>query len=827
MKRIQTAEIQPFEERHEKQMRMIAPECMVLLKKDGSFPLKEAGKLALYGNGARNTVKGGTGSGDVNVRHFVTIQEGLTHAGFTITSLEWLDAYDRIYEEAQQAFVRSVKEEAKEKGVSARMLGMGKVMPEPDYEIPCTAEGDTAIYVLSRECGEGADRTVEKGDIRLTDTETRDILFLNESYERFMLVLNVGGLVDLSGVRKVKNILLLGQLGTVTGDALADVLTGKSYPSGKLAATWAALEDYPSTEGFGALHDTYYKEGIYVGYRYFDSTAKKVDFPFGYGLGYTSFSMETENFAADEKNVSVSIRVKNTGNFAGREVTQVYVSAPQGRLDQPCKELRAFQKSHELLPGEEEVLKLSFPTAALASYCEEMAAWIMEPGAYGVYVGAHSADTRLCGRIRLSGQAVIKKCEHAGGSCGFTDWKPEVGSSDGMKDEIQLSVPETVIASVHTENAENGQEKESQSSKREFLSQLTEKQLACLCIGAYQEGGMKSVIGNAGQKVAGAAGETTGELSGHGIKSLIMADGPAGLRLSRKYILDGEDAQGLESFMPATMLKFMEAEEIEMLNRLTGPKRSFSEEELYYQYCTAIPIGMSVAQSWNEEVCRRLGDVVGEEMELFGINLWLAPALNIYRSPLCGRNFEYYSEDPLLSGQMAAGMTEGVQRHCGCGVTIKHFACNNQETNRYFSNSCVSERALREIYLKGFEICVKKAQPTALMTSFNLINGEHACSRSDLLTQVLRKEWGFKGIVMTDWLVTGGMGKDGGKYPCASSAGCIRAGNDLIMPGDTPDMEDIMEALEDREHPYHLTREDLELCAERILELIDRLEACP
>ena len=242
-----------------------------------------------------------------------------------------------------------------------------------------------------------------------------------------------------------------------------------------------------------------------------------------------------------------------------------------------------------------------------------------------------------------------------------------------------------------------------------------------------------------------------------------------------------------------------------------------------YQYCVAIPIGTGIAQSWNHELARKCGDLAGQEMEMFGTHLWLAPAMNIYRSPLCGRNFEYFSEDPQLSGCMAADITDGVQAHEGCATTIKHYACNNQETNRYFSNSNVGERALREIYLKGFEICVKKSQPHFLMTSYNLINGEHACNSRDLQTAVLRDEWGFEGVVMTDWLVTGGMGQKGEKWPSASCAGNIKAGNDITMPGIPSDKADIMKALLDQSHPYALTRAQLQLCAGRVLGMILKL----
>ena len=292
------------------------------------------------------------------------------------------------------------------------------------------------------------------------------------------------------------------------------------------------------------------------------------------------------------------------------------------------------------------------------------------------------------------------------------------------------------------------------------------------------------MIGNAGMLVAGAAGETTHWLDDLGMEGLIMADGPAGLRLSSCYTLE-EDGMAKSAVVPFStgLEEYLEIPEMALLKENMKKQVKDAGEQVYYQYATAIPIGTAIAQSWSRELCRICGDIVGREMELFGVNLWLAPGLNIQRSPLCGRNFEYYSEDPVVSGNTAAAITDSVQRHARCGVTIKHYMCNNQETNRFFSNSVVRERAIREIYLKGFEICVKKAGPHALMTSYNLLNGEHTCNSRTLLAQVLRKEWGFAGIVMSDWRVTSSMRKNAGKYSCASAAGCVKAGNDIIMPG--------------------------------------------
>ncbi len=768
--RIESPEVQEFEKQHIAAVRRLAPECMVLLKNDGTLPLQEAGKLALYGSGARKTIKGGTGSGDVNVRHFVTVEEGLQNAGFTLTTGDWLDGYDQVVADARAAFYGALRKEADAAGVTGphmMMYAMGKACPEPDYELPLNGEGDTAVYVLARNSGEGADRKPEAGDIRLTPTEIRDILALKEQYEKFVLVLNVGGMVDLEPVKTVGTVLLLGQLGSATGDALADVLLGRAYPSGKLTMTWAPIEDYASTEGFGDPNDTYYKEGIYVGYRYFDTIGYVPTYPFGYGMGYTTFAVEPKGISADASHISVTASVTNTGAAAGKEVVQVYYSAPAGKLDKPYQELAGYAKTKELAPGESQEVTVTFATQSMASYCVECASYVMEAGTYLIRVGSSSRDTHIAGAVALDETKAVEKVKNICGDSGFEDLKPEWNPI------------------------------------------------------AYE-----GVIGNASSTVAGAAGETTHQLEDLGTPVLVMADGPAGLRLAPTYKMVGGMAKATAPSLPGELTALLKPEELQAMAE-NAPKPSEEEQAAptNYQYCVAIPIGTGLAQSWNDELVKSCGDLIGEEMEMFGTHLWLAPAMNIYRSPLCGRNFEYYSEDPYLTGCIAAAVTDGVQVHEGCATTIKHYACNNQETNRYFSNSNVGERALREIYLKGFEICVKRSQPHFVMTSYNLINGEHACSLKDIQTGTLRDEWGFAGVVMTDWLVTGGMGERGEKWPCASCAGNVKAGNDITMPGIPSDKADILKALADDTHPYALSRGQLQLAARRVLGMILKLTA--
>lgn len=841
MLRVTDTTVQPFEHMHIQKVRELAPEGVLMLKRNGTLPLLAPSKIALYGSGARKTIRGGTGSGEVNVRHFITIEEGLEKAGFEITSRDWLNAYDKVREEARVDFIEEVKEVARKTGMNPALVGMGRTMTEPEYDIPLYGEGATAIYVVARNSGEGADRKAEPGDIYLTKSEIRDILAADEKYENFVLVLNVGGMVDLSPVKDVKNIMLLGQLGTPTGDVLADLLLGKSYPSGKLTMTWAALEKYASTREFGGLDDTFYREGIYVGYRYFDTFRETPDYPFGFGLGYTEFEIKVKDFVANEKEVAVTVTVKNSGRYAGKEVIQVYVSKPEGVQDQPYQELITFKKTKELLPGETQVLHLSFQTTSMASYEMDRASYVLEKGEYIVRVGNCSNDTTICGILEMDDDAVTWKVKNICTDWGFKD----LCGCRAIKTEECQATPHIVLHSEKVELLEanysinkpipgnsdvfswddviNGYR-----TMNEFVGSLSKEELTYICLGYFEEDNQAaSILGNACVSIAGAAGETTWRLKEKKLPSLTMADGPAGIRVSEQYKIVRGKAKGVTSSI-SDLTEFYDEETRRRMAEMV-PKQTQEELEaqIHYIYCVAIPVGTMVAQTWSVDVAEQFGDIVGSEMEMFGVNFWLAPALNIQRSPLCGRNFEYYSEDPLISGKISSAITKGVQKHKGCGTTLKHFACNNQETNRFSSNSVVSERALREIYLKGFEICIRESQPHAIMSAYNLVNGEHICNSKEVMTDLLRCEWKFNGIVMTDWFATQSYVTDQSgrknKYPDASAAGCIKAGNDLCMPGGKTDYIDILKALHDQNHPYHFSIDKIRICAKRILEKIQEL----
>ena len=798
-----------YEREHNEMMRRFGAECAVLLKSDGSFPLDGPCGLALYGSGARLTVKGGTGSGEVNSRFFVTAEAGLEAAGFRITSKEWLDRYSEMWPKARKRFIRGLKISALKRGTLAILDSMGAVMPEPEYGFPLNASGDAAVYVLSRISGEGSDRKPIPGDILLTETEKRDILALNRKFRRFLLVLNVGGMIDLTPVMEVRNILLLSQLGVETGDILADLILGKSVPSGKLTTTWYAWEDHPAVGEFGDQFDTRYTEGIYVGYRYWDSIGKAPAFPFGFGLGYTRFELETGEITAEDSRIRIPVTVKNTGGFSGKEVVQLYVSSPRGKLDKPFQALAAFEKTEELKPGEAQEVTLECDLRDIASYDAERAAWILEAGGYVLRVGTSSRDTKAAAAVRLDSEAVVRQVKNCLGAPDFNDWKPEPQPAD---ETGTIPVIAVSASAFRTETADYSHAEETDP----LIEGLDDEELCLMNIGAYKRKGSRSVIGAAGQSVAGAAGETMNGLKTKGIPALVMADGPAGLRLSREYTRDENGVHGIGSDIPASMMELMPAPAAFFMNLTSG--KGMAKGEILEQNCTAIPIGTALAQSWNLRFAEQCGDVVGDEMERFGVHLWLAPALNIHRDIRCGRNFEYYSEDPLISGQFAAAVTRGVQKHPGCGTTIKHYAANNQETNRYGSNSMVSERAMREIYLRGFEITVRESRPHALMTSYNLLNGVHTSERKDLTDDILRGEFGFRGIVMTDWLVPAfNSGKK--KYPAPDPAKIAAAGGDLIMPGGPADLKALLDGLQ----AGTVSRRQLEVNAARVYRLAKKL----
>lgn len=844
-------EVEQREIDHRNISRELAGECIVLLENDGVLPVKDTGRVALYGTGVRKTVKGGTGSGDVNTRENVNIEQGFLNAGFTVATTRWLDRYDTCFQDAKKEYLEWCHVEAQKKGVADFAIMFDEPFKEPapiavTEEDVQAAEAELAIYVVARNSGEGADRFDKEGDYRLFPEEKQSIELIAKSFAKTIVVLNIGGVMDMSELKSIEGInaiVLMTQLGNLGGDALLDVLTGKVSPSGKTTDTWAAnYMDYPSSAKFShneSVHDELYEDGIYVGYRYFDSFGVEPVYPFGYGLSYASFSMTDVVAEVIGDSVRVSVRVKNTGTeYAGKEVVQVYYTAPEGRLDKPYQELAAFRKTALLLPGQEELVELSFAVKDMASYSEKDAAWILEKGTYIIRVGSCSRDTVVAGVLTLEPEI----CTQAGKNlfpldvevreiCPDADqttaWRKTSIPEDVRRTEISAADIAVAEMTYQGERQEYHTDKndiitmqdviEGRSTVEELVSQLSVEEMAQLCVGTMRlDGG--SIVGNASYLVPGAAGDTSSVCSeSRGIRNLILADGPAGLRLQPHFKTTKEG-------------KLLPGGEV-LLDSFTPFDPDLKEEETddYYQYCTAIPIGWALAQSWNTDLVARAGDMVGEEMEQFHVDLWLAPAMNIHRNPLCGRNFEYYSEDPLISGKMAAAMTEGVQKHKGKGTTIKHFAVNNQEDNRYFVNAHVSERALREIYLKGFEIAVKESQPLSIMTSYNLLNGVHTANHYGLVQGMARDEWGFEGTVMTDWFTSQNMPTLTDKftpiYPISASTGCIYSGNDIQMPGCQKNVDDIVESVSGSKEidGYRITKADLQYATANLIRVIAKI----
>ena len=811
-------EVQPWETEHRKVARRAAAEGIVLLKnEDNLLPLKAGSNVALYGAGAGRTIKGGTGSGDVNERENVSVFQGIKNAGFQVTTEDWIASYDKIYENARQEWKRSILSKT---GEGADTMDFFSVYSTTPFKMPAgdqvqkpAEDADTAIYVLSRIAGEGSDRTADKGDYYLSDDEYQILADICAYYKNVIVLINAGAQVDLSFMDEFENIkalLVIVQLGMEGGNAVADILSGKVNPSGKLADTWAyEYEDYPNSEKFshnnGNVQTELYEEGIYVGYRYFDTFEVPVRYGFGYGLSYTDFEISNYRLAKiSAEKISISASVKNTGKVSGKEVVQVYASLPGGTLEKEAHRLAAYAKTAELKPGETEEVTMEVTVDALTSYDEESAAWILEKGFYGIWIGNSLASAKLCGGMKLDATVTKRQVknlfplkqdlEEIVQEPSRTAKRAE--TAEKLAGEQAMTVLELHAADITTETVEY--KKNADLYEREamdFVNTLTEEELIDLAAGdpGKAQGGN---LGAAGISVPGSAGETHRCAVDKGLASIVLADGPAGLRLMKYYHVN----EGSIVSMPF---------EFSLEGGLFYDDSRELPGERYYQYCTAIPVGTLLAQTWNQELIREVGAMIGTEMEHFGVTLWLAPGMNIHRNPLCGRNFEYYSEDPYVSGTIAAAMTEGVQSNYGCGTTIKHFACNNQEDNRMGSNSVVSERALREVYLKGFEIAIRQAQPMSIMTSYNLINGVHAANNYDLCTESARNEWGFKGAIMTDWTTT----EQGDN--CTAS-GCMRAGNDLVMPGCFGDHDNMHKELAEGT----LKIEDLKACIARLVSVI-------
>lgn len=780
--------------------RSLAAQSMVLLKNvQNTLPLlgspEEPANVAVFGVGQIYTVKGGTGSGNVNNLKTISFLEGLEACptlkpdGLLARKYRtWCLGHENL---CVEGFMEP-------KGY------FNPEMPITNEEVRSFAVGnDAAIVVLTRVAGEGADMQPQEGMIYLTEGEKELMDRVTEHFEKTILVLNTAGYLEITDyVPKFTAVLFMGLPGQDAG-AAADVLTGNVMPSGHLTDTWPRrYSQFPSAQDFsrqfgnGRINqvmgqtqeqvNVYYKDDIYVGYRYFDTFGEDVLFPFGYGLGYGKTELTAYSVAATGDNITISATVENTGDvYPARQVVQAYLTCPQGMLEQPMQKLCAFQKTGLLSPGESETLELSFKLSDFASFQESSYSYILEKGYYDLRLGTDSRSTSLCGSIYLPGDVITAKMSDRMGHTPqdfqtLSNRDVPAYTYPGEREELNFARAHAIRLSTRDFRTVNSRYRKPYSPLRrgktelrlsdvlkencslsEFVASMDASDLCKLVSGigmdfaGFPEGmeeadnlptPFNGILGGGGMKVPGAAGETADLFEKYGIPPITLADGPAGIRIAQKVKNDEGEVERM-------------------------------------QLCTAFPVGSLLACSWDGEVLRQFGDAVATEMVEYGVELWLAPGMNIHRNPLCGRIFEYFSEDPLVTGFCAANITKGVQKH-GVGVTIKHFAGNNQETQRTNSNDIVSQRALREIYLKGFEIAVKEAQPYAVMTSYNDINEMPSANNYDLTTAILRDEWGFKGLVMTDW--GGGISK-----PALSMC----AGNDMIQPGGQDVIDEIATAL--------------------------------
>ena len=807
----QTDEVSERELNHRQLARIVAAEGMVLLKNEGVLPLQSK-RIALFGAGARMTVKGGTGSGNMQERYSVNIEEGLKNAGFEIASTRWLDRFDASFAAEKEAWRLGIEERIKHYKPWDVQRMFDEVIHVTPLRFPIGDEiqpedlpedTDTAIYVIARQAGESTDRRLEKGDYYLADVEEANIRTLAEHYEKVLLVINCGGILDLSILDAVPNIgavLHFVQGGEEGGNDFADIVSGKISPSGKLTDTWAKnYYDYPCANDFGILGDVLqqnYREGIYVGYRWFDTNEIEPRWPFGFGLSYADFEITAQNTQVVGTTVTVTVCVRNRSNsYSGKEVVQLYIAKPKGKLHKERKALAALHKTSLLAPGQEEICTLQFDLRDCVSFDEETACKLLERGEYGIYIGNDSRKNPLCAVLTLEETVVTEKLTNIlpvpNAFEQFTPHEKQAAYAVGVP-HLPIQAAAFSVKEVHYD-APASVIKTSQTEK--YIKSLSDKDLIELCVGAGYSGLGFNVTPTA-------VGRTSIHLLKRGIPNINFSDGPAGLNLCPK---NAYTKLGMPNYIDEVPQDWQWGwiRKIEPFV-LARPGRGYR----VYQYMTCFPAVTLQAQTWNPELIEEVGKAIGTEMVETGVTLWLAPGMNIHRNPLCGRNFEYYSEDPLVSGIMAAAVTRGVQSHPGLGVTIKHFCCNNQEDKRETVSENVPERALREIYLRGFEIAVRKSQPWAVMTSYNLVNGAHTFANYDLCTKALRNEWGFRGLVMTDWTASE-------KNPGEHTA-CILAGNDLIMPGHPGAKKELAMALKNGQ----MKHSDLEVAAANVLNVI-------
>lgn len=718
--------------------KMVSEGIVMLKNENNALPLDTGKEVAVFGRIQFHYYKSGTGSGGmVNVTKVVNILDGLIDNGVKVNE-KLLDTYRKWDRE------------------NPFDLGEGwggepwsqKEMPLDEGLVKETAKScETAIVIIGRTAGEEQDNRLEAGSYLLSDDEIAMLTVVRENFKKVVLLLNVGNIIDMTDINRISPdaVLYVWQGGMTGGKGTADVLTGKVSPSGKLPDTIAyKASDYPSDANFGREKNRdIYAEDIYVGYRYFETFAKeKVLYPFGFGLSYTEFEIKTEKAEITEGAVKLSVSVKNIGSYKGKEVIEVYCEAPQGRLGKAARVLCGFEKTRELVPQEEQVVEIAVDIAKLASYDDSgvtgnKSCYVLEAGEYKFYVGSDVRSAEYACSFEQGENLVTERLTQSLAPVeSFERIKPvcEGGAFSIGREAVPVSkVDESArrLEKLPKEIAYTGDKgiklwdvKNGKNTMDEFIAQLSDYDLSCIIRGE----GMGSPRVTAG--TASAFGGVSENLNGFGIPAGCCSDGPSGMRLDC----------GTKAF--------------------------------------SLPNGTMIASSFNKELTSELFAFMGLEMAANKVDCLLGPGMNIHRHPLNGRNFEYFSEDPFLTGKMAAAELKGM---AGAGVTgtIKHFCANNRETNRHFIDSVVSERALREIYLKGFEIAVKEGEASSVMTTYGRVNGLWTAGNFDLNTVILREEWGFKGFTMTDWWANINVrGKEPDKTDLAAMA---RAQNDVYM----------------------------------------------
>lgn len=712
-----------------------AADGAVLLENNGILPLKKDTRVALFGiTGYESHYVGYGSGGDVNRPYAVSFADGIKNCD----RLTLDPTIESIYREWN-------KKNPINNGFWGHWPFYFPEMPLDNIAVEkARNKNEVAVAVIGRAAGESRDFKLQKGSYYLADDEIAMLDALAEEFDDIVILLNIGGIFDMSWIEKYKNvigaILIVWQGGMESGNAAADLLCGKAYPSGCLTDTIAKrYENYPSSANFGGRDFNEYKEDIYVGYRYFETFAKsKVLYPFGYGLGYTEFEISANAVEKSNDKFIFNISVKNIGGTLGREVVQLYLNKPCGKLGNPEKILVAFAKTAELKSDESETIELIVETNQLSSYDESKSAYIIESGKYEFFLGKNirenesvftfeQAEDKIdCQYVQASAPIekleVMSAYEHNGKRI-IRNRKARTREYDLGKrilENLPEEIPQTGDKGFKLADVKSGK-----ITMEQFVAQLDNNELEAISRGDYV---MNSPLGAKGN--AGAFGGVLQSLRAKGIKPVITTDGPSGIRLSA--------------------------------------------------CCSLLPIGTLLACSFDPQLVEEVYSAIAKEMFAKGSDVLLAPGMNIHRNPLCGRNFEYYSEDPYLTGKIAAAAVRGIQSH-GASACPKHFACNNQEFRRNMNDSRLSERALREIYLKGFEICVKEAKPKNIMTSYNRINSVYGHYNYELCTTILRNEWGYKGNVITDWWMKNERCPE---FPSIrNQAYRVRAQVDVLMPG--------------------------------------------